>query len=263
MITVYDEIESIDGEYYKVMVTADPDLGNEVVSVYFGSINVAVEHAIPAGETAEFCFRADGSVAPLQVEYLHQPVFKMYRIRKNPHVVWDGTGITLNYNGDVNRWTRQVTYRPEQFGRLPNLMCSFKDGNLYLHNSEERAKFYGVQYPWSVSVLTKDNMPATKQPKWISLEGGGKPSYAHIRTEKPYTQSSDLGVENWESKEGRLYAAVLRDRTTPGRDPIDSKTVLNGDTIIGDYVMVAVEFPDGGSYINAINIHYNDSKGHR
>ncbi len=256
------EIETVPGAYYRVDITND---GAETpMYLYVNGIAVAQSYGVSAGAVFRSAFRAYSDLCYIDVESESDVSARIFRIRQNPHENWDGTGMTVSYNGIVNRWTKRMSYSPDMFGMLPNLLCSFKDGDLHLHdNLEQRANFYGVQYPWSVSVLTKENMPAMKQPKFISVEGNMAPDWVHIRTERPNEQSTDLLAPDWRNYEGRFYAAVLRDRTTPGMDETTETPVLTGDVMIGDHVIVGAEFSDPSAFLNAINIQYNESKGHK
>lgn len=261
MPILINEVNVVAGSYYRIEFESISE-DTATYSLYLDEYTLAQDREIEPGQVHMYFFRARSNVSYVDMSGQISYLIRFYELYRNVHLPWDGTGVAFSFNNQMNRWTKTMDLPTEHLAKLPNLMAAFKDGDLWLHDTG-RANFFGVQYPWSVSVLTKDNMPVTKQPKWLSVEGSDKPDWTHIRTLKPNEQSSDLLASDYRDYEGRKYADIKRDRLTPGMDFKQDAPVLKGDVIIGDYVIIGAQFNNPDGYLNAINIQYNESKGHR
>ena len=60
---------------------------------------------------------------------------------------------TITYDEINKGWTSFHSYEPEWMDRLGNNFYSFKNGNIYLHDSNStRTEFYGEAYGCNVTV---------------------------------------------------------------------------------------------------------------
>lgn len=114
---------------------------------------------------------------------------------------------TITYSPSAEGWQSFYSYIPEYMIGMNNHFYSFKNGNLYRHNSNKnRNNFYGVQYPSTITGIINESPSTVKTFKTIVLE-----------TTKPWntTLTSDLGTgyidRDWFSlKEGDYFAHIRR-----------------------------------------------------
>ena len=113
---------------------------------------------------------------------------------------------TLTYSEGAKGWPSFYSFHPETMIGMNNYFYSFKNGRLYRHNTGVRNRFYGTQYPSTITGVMNDEPSTVKTFKTISLEASA-----------PWncTVTSDLGSgyinRNWFSlKEGDYYAHIRR-----------------------------------------------------
>lgn len=114
---------------------------------------------------------------------------------------------TLTYSQSAKGWPSFYSYKPEMMVGMNNYFYSFKNGNLYRHNTNAtRNNFYGTQYNSTLTGVINDAPNTVKTFKTISLEGNN-----------PWdcTITTDLGSgfidSNWfVKKEGEHYAHIRR-----------------------------------------------------
>ena len=121
---------------------------------------------------------------------------------------------TVSFDEQVKGWTSFHSYFPDFMLGLNNDLFTFKDGNLYMHNSENsnRNTFYGVSFPSKVSLMVNQEPSAIKELQAVSLEGS-KPwdikLKAYVNDRKNFIKSSINGSEFVE-KEGQWFAYARR-----------------------------------------------------
>ena len=81
--------------------------------------------------------------------------------------------ITIGYELDVQGWASRMSFIPEGGVSLNNKFYTWKNGQLYMHNSNTtpRNNFYGTQYNSEVEVIFNDNPSAVKEFLTIGYEG--------------------------------------------------------------------------------------------
>jgi hypothetical protein len=139
-------------------------------------------------------------------------------------------------------WFGSMSFQAEQFVRMGNDLYSFKDGALYIHN-QNTTTFYGQQF--KSQLMFSVNPGAIHTFYSLGLESNKTPSWVHLRTEDPYTQSSDLpyvGVVDFVSKEGVIGAPLLRDRLSPNATGGYDAKQVTGDRLIGKALLVMLEY---------------------
>lgn len=145
----------------------------------------------------------------------------------------------LVYDDKNKGWTTILTYNPEFMIGMNNRFYSFKNGELYLHDSEQvnRNTFYGVTYPSKISAMVNEKPSDVKQLKAVSIEGNhpwdvGIDAYLND-TSTPIVSS--LNKEDFNRKEGMWYAYVRRNESALHEDSksmygIGSVTGITGTT---------------------------------
>ena len=81
--------------------------------------------------------------------------------------------VTITYSEDVKGWTSFKSYIPEIGMTMNNQYYTMKNGELYIHHSEnvDRNTFYGVYEQSSVSVLLNQAPSLIKSFKTLGYEG--------------------------------------------------------------------------------------------
>jgi len=128
--------------------------------------------------------------------------------------------ITLAYSPRAKGWTSRFSFIPE-FGITSNSkFYTFKNGKVYLHNSDTAARnnFYGVQYNSEVQVIFNDN--PTFVSDWLSINYEGSEGWEAIEiigdqdsqfgiTNVRILDSEETGFLGWFLKEGKYRGAIV------------------------------------------------------
>lgn len=185
------------------------------------------------------------------------------RLQYSYHDAYDGQGGVWCFKPDIDRWTSRYSFRPEWFSMVGNRLCTFFAGYPYLHGKTSKNTFYGRAYDSVLCFAHNDAGNIVKSYLNISIEGN-TPDLVHIRTESPNSQSSDLRLSDFESKEGVKYAAILRDRLSPNASGTYDEKLYKGDRMRGDIGLFQVVFfaPTNNKLLKFVNINSIPSKGH-
>lgn len=184
-------------------------------------------------------------------------------VMRNYYDAYDGNGGTWCFQPSVDRWTSQYSFRPEWITMVGNRLVTFKNGMLYMHNSATRNTFYGQAYDSSLTVAHSDAGSEIKTYMSIGVEGE-KPDIAHIRTEVPNVQSSDLRSADFEVKEGVNYSPIYMDRLSPNATGTPEQRLLKGDRIRGEVGLFHIIFtnPTVAKVVKFFSVVFNPSRGH-
>ena len=150
---------------------------------------------------------------------------------------------TVGFSEQVRGWTSRYSYLPENAISLNAKYYTFKNGNLWLHNVEDRAKnnFYNTQYSSKFTFFFNEEASVVKKFKTLGYEGDSEWVANYIKT-----NLQGGSVTNFIDKEGKFFNYIKGDKTyldVPGQtDNWDSKqfssqgignvTILGGDTTI-------------------------------
>lgn len=115
---------------------------------------------------------------------------------------------SIGFSESVRGWTSRYSYVPESMVGLNNRFYSFKEGQLYLHNSEnvERNNFYGEQYSSKVRFVFNEMPESDKIFKTMTLEGDASWSAVYSTN---YTNGT-LSDSEFNSKESRWFAYLRK-----------------------------------------------------
>jgi hypothetical protein len=114
---------------------------------------------------------------------------------------------TLTYSENVAGWVSFYSFIPEMMVGMNSYFYTFKNGELYRHNSNEnRNTFYGSFTPTSITSVFNPDVAIVKNFKTISIDGDDSWSCNVI---------TDLGTgsidKDWfELKEGNWFAYIRR-----------------------------------------------------
>lgn len=220
--------------YYNGMLVAGPNLNNRFIAAH-GASSVTIVSSAPL--TGSFTVS----------EYL-----------RNFYDINDGQGGVIAFR---EKWLGGYGFRPEWFGTVANRLVTFLSGVPYIHNGAKNT-FYGQVQDSVITFPHNEAGNAIKLYRATSIEGD-TPDRVHVRTEKPYTQSSDLISADFKNKEGVMYSSVLRDRLSPNTTGTAADRLYKGDLIRGEIAKFQVVFsqPSTEKNVNFVNIHYDKSIG--
>jgi hypothetical protein len=155
---------------------------------------------------------------------------------------------TLAFDEENNSVESFLSYFPDMMATLGNLLITWKDGDLWTHDSSVYNNFYGVQYPSSITPVWNDK-PAIKKVfnaiSYRSNEVFESPVNGDIFTSmiNPQTglqQQSQLKTVDYEIQENVRYAAFMRDANSMS----DARLALcEGDFLLGDWVATKLIVP--------------------
>jgi hypothetical protein len=149
---------------------------------------------------------------------------------------------TLTFDEKVKGWTSFHSFNPDFMQGMNNSLYSFRDGDLYVHNSENvpRNTYYGVQYPSKVSLMVNDSPSDIKELLAVSLEGNNSWETlitAYISGVEDNMKSTIKSVE-FIKKEGIWYAYARRNESSSSFDSKSTYGIGVITQILGGVVKV-------------------------
>jgi hypothetical protein len=149
---------------------------------------------------------------------------------------------TITFDEKVKGWTSFHSFNPDFMQGMNNSFYSFKDGDLYVHNSDNvpRNTFYGAQYPSKISMMVNDSPSDIKELQAVSLEGNTSWEAlitAYISGIEDNMKSSIKEIE-FIKKEGIWYAYARRNESTLSFDSKSTYGIGVVTSIVGNVVKV-------------------------
>lgn len=253
------------GELYKISVETNSgqSVTIAVTDLYFGSATYS--ESVGTIKSVQF-FAASSGLVSFRV--MSGGVIKgvqVYKQRLNPYVVVNSVPKTFAFSEVENRWKAVYRFVPDWFGRIADVLVSFKNALLYTHdNTNVPSTFYGVQYSSGFAFVANQPPNVVKRYQGISLETDEAPSYVHIRTEFPNLQSSDLIESEFSDLEGVPYASFRKDGLSPNVSGTRLNKQARGDDMIGRWAKIFVEFAKNRTFVTRmVNIISRPSSGHK
>ena len=150
---------------------------------------------------------------------------------------------TLTYSGGVQGFPSFYSYIPEQIQGMNQYLYTFKNGNLYRHNSDtsNRCTFYGTFTPCKVQSIINTEPTTVKVFKTISLESDDSWSFAgQTDLEKGNIEGTSAnpnvaGENYFELKEGGYFAFIRGINSVPVQTselPLRSSQGIGGITSV-------------------------------
>lgn len=139
---------------------------------------------------------------------------------------------TLTFDETINGWTSFFSFIPEFMAGLNGRFFSFRDGELWLHNSKNvpRNNFYGEQFISKVSVVLNENPSTEKMFKNIMLEGT-KPWKVDLKSN---LSKGVIFREEFEKKKSRWFAYTRRNEDTQDLTSFAANGIGNITDIVGN-----------------------------
>jgi hypothetical protein len=126
-------------------------------------------------------------------------------------------GETLAFSENILKWSTFYGYEPDYIIENGVDIISFKNGNLYTHNTNDiYNNFYGEQQDSRIEVISKENPRAIKFYK--NIEEESTTPWDMIEGKNQVGQSTNLIKEDFETIESHHYAAFWKDINTPNID---------------------------------------------
>jgi hypothetical protein len=114
---------------------------------------------------------------------------------------------TLTFSESANGWPSFYSYMPEFILGMNQYLYTFKNGNLYRHNTNEtRNRFYGEDYDSTITGVFNQEPTAVKVFKTIELESDDSWD-CEISTD---LSSGFINSSYFEKKEGAWFAFIRR-----------------------------------------------------
>lgn len=120
---------------------------------------------------------------------------------------------TIAFEEVSNRWKMFFSFQPE-FMCGSNLdIVSFKNGELYLHDSNDtRGEFYGVKYPLQITFVNNETPANNKVYNDVELDSNAPFS---MELTNQFGQKTSLIESDFENIENYYWAALWKDENTP------------------------------------------------
>ena len=163
-----------------------------------------------------------------------------------PEESGESSNITVKYKPAVQGWPSFVSYIPEAGISLNNKFYTWKDGEMYMHNSNTtpRNNFYGLpvnesdstileSYPSKVEVVFNDSPSSVKEFLTLSYEGTNSWDVYKIDTE-----SEDGSLDSlwpWTKKENKYFTPIVGYEdilVVDSSGDIESDPDENGNTVM-------------------------------
>lgn len=114
---------------------------------------------------------------------------------------------TITYSPRLSGWTSYHSYLPEWMVSMNNYLYTFKNGNLYKHNSNPvRNSYYGTLYPSKITTVFNNEPYQTKLFKTIATNSTTAWDTAIISDQG----AGEIDSAWYELKEGTWYAYIRR-----------------------------------------------------
>jgi hypothetical protein len=151
-----------------------------------------------------------------------------------------------------------VSYHTEGLDSLGTLLISWKDGKLWVHDSETYCNYYGVQYDAYIIGVFNDN-PLQKK-TWLSMAQMGNTAWdcPEITTQLisygTTPQQSELKTVDFTTLESQYHASFLKDSNSIGG-------LIEGDALKGNYMVIKLRVAAASQFVflNGVSVEYIDS----
>jgi len=171
---------------------------------------------------------------------------------------------TISFDEIKNGWNTYLSYIPEYYGIIGQVLVTFKDGALWVHESDTSpfSNFYGVQDTNEVDIVFNRYPKATKL--FFNIEQQSDKLFAcpsiTIPANNPYATGmvSELMANKFFNYEGHWNADFLRDKNDTSKvfrdilDPTQREitAMLQGRNLRGEVMVVKLSLSDLGQFFN-------------
>lgn len=165
---------------------------------------------------------------------------------------------TLTFSEEDNTFESFLSLFPEMMVTIGTLLCAFKNGQLWTHDSDTYNSFFGTTYDSHVSVVFNDNANIKKQPISVTESSSSLWDCPQITTQVysygTTNQQSTLIAQEFTQMEGQYHASFRRDSNSRGGK-------VNGNILKGNWIFVKFrsQAPITLTSLNVVALKYNSS----
>lgn len=162
------------------------------------------------------------------------------------------SNVTLGFNEYRNNYTTFYDYAPEWITSAEGNIVTFKNGQLWLHDTASTyCNYYGTQYKPSLTLVFNDMQNIKKRYNTISMLGNAvwvPETNGDITTN--LGQTSSLQTTDFLQKDDKWHAAFKRDSLSTGG-------LYNGNVLKGNWAQIKLKPTNGNSFVNLFYIELN------
>ena len=139
---------------------------------------------------------------------------------------------TITYSDNADGWTSFWGYQPDWMIGLSNVFYSWKDGNLWKHNSNQvsRGNFYSTSFASTIKTIFNEDSASTKMFKTLSLDSTA--AWTTTMLTDLDTNGSILS-NDYVEKEGGWYAYIRANSATSNSPNLLSTQGIGNATSAG------------------------------
>lgn len=152
---------------------------------------------------------------------------------------------TFSFSELRNGYSSFFSYFPEWGLSANDIIFTWNEGQLYIHNSDTYCNFYGVQYDCEIQLVFNGNLEEKKT--WLAITEiantiwGCPLIYTNVNSYGTQRQETSLVNQEFATLEGNFYAAIKRDANSRGGK-------INGGTMKGNYCVITLRKSDASDY---------------
>jgi hypothetical protein len=195
--------------------------------------NLATKYAIERSGTLPGKAKVLGVYDFNEEEYV--AVFQGYSGQSN---------VTIGFNENRNSYSTFYDYAPEWITSAEGNIISFRNGQLYVHDSTTYCNYYGTQNKPSVTLVFNDVETIKKRYNTMTLLANkvwAPDTNGDITTN--LGQSSSLQPSDFLAKDDKWHAAFKRDASSSGG-------LYNGNVLKGGWSQIRLKPVNGNEFVN-------------
>jgi len=137
---------------------------------------------------------------------------------------------TVGFSEKKNAYSSFYSYQPEWMSSANNILISWKNGGLYVHDSATQNTFYGTYTSSAMTLVFNENNTIKKTFDTITIDANDSWNSATIGdVNTSLNQTSNLIASDYEIHEGFRHAALMRDSLSLGG-------IIGGDYLKGTWI---------------------------
>jgi len=162
---------------------------------------------------------------------------------------------TLSFNAIDQRWKTFYSFFPEMMVQAAINFVTFKEGSLFLHNSNDvHNNFYGNQFTSEIEAVSNEYPSLRKV--YLSMVQESNKAWKVDNITNQLGQQSSLIEGDFENIEGDFYAEFLKDKNTP----VTNSLIEGEDLRSHELKMKMVNEDTGAVKLFSIGFNYASSE---
>jgi hypothetical protein len=165
---------------------------------------------------------------------------------------------TLAFDEETNAFESFLSYKPEMMCTFGNLLITFKDGELWTHDSGTYNQFYGASY--ESYIVPVFSIPGLIKKTWSSINmvsdgiWDAPLIYSNVNTYGTQRQETNLVAAEFLVLEGNSTAPIKRDVYSPGGK-------VNGQFMKGNWLAVKLRKQNANSlvFLSLVSARFSES----